>query len=148
MAYLIIDLLRCKAFVPLLVIEIRHHQESGDRAAFSIASKGQSLATKLHLHYRNREELMEDANGEISRFSTLQSVVFELPPSTVRGFRTHVHKVTPEGDIETIEGQLIIVSDGDRQCINLAQHEGWIMATLPKASCHLEMVFGSNVTHK
>ena len=138
-------MLRRKAFAPLLVIEIRHHRESGDRAAFSIARKGQALATTLHLHYRNRKELIENASGEISRFSTLQSVVFELPPSNVRAFRAHVHKVTPEGDLETIKGQLFVVSDEDRQCIDLAQHEGWITATLPKAPCRLEMVFGSNV---
>jgi hypothetical protein len=100
------------AFTPRMVIELREDLRQGVPSAFRVVSTGQHTHAQVRLAHADGEQVVEAATGEIASFELLTSIQFCLPTTRAKELKVWAHRVTPEGDSESLPA-LVEVRGGD-----------------------------------
>ncbi|MFL5655658.1 MAG: hypothetical protein ACJ8CB_15955 [Ktedonobacteraceae bacterium] len=102
------------AFTRRVVIEVRQDvvpsaQETD--GMFSVTDSGRAATqAQVWLSYPEGERFYQTANGTIPHFSNLCSLKFQVPIVQARELLIWVHRVTPEGQSESLPARLKVTS--------------------------------------
>jgi amino acid permease len=135
-------LLRTGAFARRLTIELRDDQRDG-RAGFRIVSGGEPIPGDVRLAYGAEERRSSSAVGEIPDLASLRRAFFEPRPDASRRadeLKVWAHRVTPEGESESLPAQARLRSDGDVRVADVALTRGEAVFALDGADPQIEIV--------
>jgi hypothetical protein len=122
-----VSLLRQRTFSGRLSIELREDLRANMPAVFRITANGKRLAAHIGMHYSDNDQQHHAATGEIASFSTLRSIEFQLPAIAARELRIWSHRVTPDGDSESLPARLHVRSGDSSHEYDLGLHGGEIV---------------------
>lgn len=131
-------LVRGNAFARRVTLEVLEDDRDGT-ASFTLLSGERPTTGAVRLEYADRVARPETHSGEIATFNELRRAVFELsrdggaPAETVKVW---VHRVTPEGETESLPATARIRTADREQTANLTLSRG--EATFPFAGPELE----------
>ena len=104
--YLVI---RQGAFVSRVVIELRVEvSDTNERAVLAIVDAGKPLAGTFKLVYTNEERSMRGSEIEIPSYKRIKNIFVEFSPVSSKEMKVWIHRVTPEGNSESIPAALRI----------------------------------------
>lgn len=121
-----IMLARGGAFLPRLTIELRDDRRSGS-ARFAFLSGGRPVAGTVTLEYPEGEQQREGPAGELPAFDSLRRVLFEVhrDGATPLGeVKVWAHRVTEEGDSESLPAVARLSGTGDVRAVDLSLSRG------------------------
>jgi hypothetical protein len=133
-------LVRGGAFARRLTIELRDDQRSGT-AAFALLSGGRPVSGNVRLEYDEGERHPEGPSGEV-RIEALRRVVVEVqrdqasPPDEVKVW---VHRVTPEGESESLPARARVRIDGRVRAADLSLSRGEAIFPVDDADLAVEI---------
>ncbi len=128
-----------KSFTWRTVVELREDRGEGKPSSFAIRTGEQPTLAAVHLGYLNGERSLQAASGEISSFSSLDYVNFQLPVTQAREIKVWAHSVTPSGDSVGLPAMAILHCGDDKLEIDLKLSGGQIVLPRPGEPCRLEI---------
>lgn len=104
------------AFSRRMFTELRQDLRQGAKSIFSVMAGGSPMQSDVHLVYTQGIQQVSAASEEVKNFSTLRQVTYDLPGSVASELKVWAHRVTPEGESESLEGSLdIVIGDTEHQ---------------------------------
>jgi len=93
------------AFKPRVVVELRqNHQEEG--LDFTVVAAGEDASTDVSLHTTQGIERLHTATGKVADVKQLRRVAFKVPFGFAGEFKVWVHRITTEGQSESLPAHL------------------------------------------
>jgi hypothetical protein len=135
--------IRRGAFTPRAVVELRANQATHKSAVFTITSIGQPLPADIHLKYKNDEQHLYTAGGEISNFDNLNAITFHLLPTPARELKIWLHQLTPEDFSERLSGRVTVQQGQEKHEVEVAPSDGQVTLPVTGEACQIEIGFGS-----
>jgi hypothetical protein len=102
MVFVTIGIIRRGAFAPRTVVELREDQRVEGKSLVAITSGGQPTPAWVVLGYPEGEQQFQVARAEISNFDLLRYVHVHLPATQASELKIWAHRITPEGDPDTL----------------------------------------------
>jgi hypothetical protein len=134
-----LHLMRKGGFAPRLVVELREDQRRDGRSLFAVTAGGQPATAEVRLDYKDGEQRVQMATGELFAFASLRRAVFQLPDTGASELKVWVHRITPEGDSEGLPAR-VAVHRGDTQgTVELGLSGGQVVSPLTGEACRLEI---------
>lgn len=132
------------AFIRRVVVELRVDQNATGQAVFNSVVEGKWLPTEVCLRYRDHDQSLQAATSEISNFSALQSVRFQLVATPARELKIWLHQLTPEGNSEGLRASVEIHWGDQQQKFDLSSANGQVVLPFSGEACCIEIGFRSN----
>lgn len=129
------------AFTRRLVVELRQDQRAGNPSLFTLTAAGQPLVGSADFTYPQYTQHCAATTGVIADFAQLQSVNFWLPATTARELKVWVHRVTPEGNSESLPVQIQVIEEQARRMACQAQ-SGAVLLPLHAQECQVQIRLG------
>jgi amino acid permease len=138
----ILRMIRRGAFATRTVVELR--EDPSGEGQLAVTTAGRPSPAEVQLQYGDGEQVVQAATGEIPRFASLRAVTIRLPASRATELKVWAHRLTPEGDSESLSAQLEVHATGEPVRFDLKLSEGqvllpskdqhsWLRITLPRA---------------
>ncbi|MGB0388581.1 MAG: hypothetical protein ACPGWR_27490 [Ardenticatenaceae bacterium] len=134
-------MVRRGVFKPRFVVELRKEAHKNDDAYLTMTAVGQSPSATVRLTYTESQQQIESATEDIAKFSTLRSLMFELPPTSAQELKVWAHQITPEGDSQGLPAQLKLSFGNQTQEFDLSRSNGQLILPLPSTPVHLNLIF-------
>ena len=125
------------AFAPRVVVELREDRRERGQAAFAVTVGGQQARADVCLDYADGEQRLYSAAREIQAFSALRRVTFQLPATNAREIKIWAHRITPEGNSESLSGSLQIQRGDEKKEFDLMLSAGQVILPLDSAACQV-----------
>jgi amino acid permease/predicted transcriptional regulator len=149
------------AFAPRLVVELRVGAglapALGDRkgrpytslastrqAVFAITAGGQPVTAEVRLGYPEGEQRYQAATGEVTAPSSLRYATFQVPAEQAQELKVWAHKVTPEGDSESLPALLEVRCGDETTRFDLKLSGGQALLPLTGETCRLEITLAES----
>ncbi|MGH3146849.1 MAG: hypothetical protein ACRDTR_13720, partial [Rubrobacter sp.] len=128
-----------KAFARRTIVELR--EDEGEQAHFSVIAAGRPAVTDVQLSYPEGERRYTAASGEILAFSSLRQATFRPGENTgaTTQLKVWAHKVTPEGDSESIAGVLHVRQGDETREFDLKLSKGQVVLPVAPGACQVEI---------
>jgi hypothetical protein len=91
----------------------------------------------VRLGYADEEERIQASTGAIPDFSTLQHVTFQLPVTDAQEIKIWAHRITPEGNSESLAGLLQIQLGSEKKEFDLKLSAGQVILPLDGMACQV-----------
>jgi hypothetical protein len=129
------------AFARRLTVELREDQSEGEQALFSVTAAGRPAVANVRLKYPEGEERYDAAAGEIPAFSSLRQASFRAQRSAgaTTQLKVWAHKVTPEGDSESIAGLLLVRRGDETKRFDLKLSKGQVVLPVAPGTCQVDI---------
>jgi amino acid permease len=131
--------IRQGAFTPRAVVELRANQDAQKPAVVTITNIGQPLPVDIHLKYKNDEQKLYAATGDIPDFKNLHTITIHLPPTQAKKLKLWLHQVSPEDVSERLPARVIFQQDQEKRKIEVASSGGQVILSLNDAPCRVEI---------
>jgi hypothetical protein len=135
-----IAMVRRGAFAPRIVVELWEDLSEGEQAVFAITAGGQPGTAEVGLGYPEGEQRYQSAAGEVPALSLLRYAIFQLPAEQVQELKVWAHRVTPEGDSESLSALLEVRSGSETTRYDLKLSGGQVLLPLTSEICRLEII--------
>ena len=132
-------MIRQRVFAPRLVLELRQEQAEAGRASFAITMAGKDLPGEVQLEYAEGWQEFIASGAEVPQFSQLRSAVFRLPTGEAHDLKVWAHRVTPEGDTESLPVRLEVQRGDEMERFDLRLSRG--QALIPLKSERNKVVY-------
>jgi hypothetical protein len=127
--YLVI---RQGAFVSRIVIELRVEvSDTDERATLAIVNAGKPLAGTFNLVYANEERSMRGSEIVIPSYKQLKNIFVVFSPVSSKEIKVWIHRVTPEGNSESIPVDLRLKDGSADIAIQLNPKSNQVIMPLP-----------------
>jgi amino acid permease len=127
------------AFAPRLVVELRQAPSEESEGIFAITTSGQPATAEVWLGYPEGERRYQAATGEAPAPSSLRYAIFQVPAEQAQELKVWVHKVTPEGDSESLPALLEVQCGDEATQFDLKLTGGQALMPLASQTCRLEI---------
>jgi hypothetical protein len=155
-------MVRQGTFARRLVIEVRQDSTEEGTGTFTVTDSGRAATqADVKLCYTDGERLYQTASGAIPEFPELCSATFYLPRTKAQRLTVWLHRVTPEGQSESLPALLRVSSrkvirefhlDGASKQFVLPLDDGGKKASGGRVcefgQLELEVQLAENTTHK
>lgn len=121
---------RSGSFVQRSVLELRLDQSKDGRVFFNSVTNGQPLAVKVELGYTYGEQSLHTASAEIPDFPALCQAHFQLPVEKAKELKVWAHRITAEGESQSLPVHLEVHSGDDHQQFDLEVTNGQALVVL------------------
>lgn len=135
-----LHLIRKGGFAPRLVIELREDQRQDGQSLFAVTAGGQPAVAEVWLSYEDGEQHVQTATDEIPAFASLRRATFQPPTTKARELKVWTHKITPEGDSESLPARVEVRCGDEREAVDLELFGGQVVLPLTGEACRLEIV--------
>jgi amino acid permease len=132
--------IRQGAFSPRTVVELRASQNAHKPAVFTVTDIGRRLPANVHLKYKNEEQKLHAASGDISDFKNLRAVTIHLPPTPAKELKLWLHQVTPEDFSESLPGKVTVQNGQEEREVEVAASGGQVILPRDGDACRIEVV--------
>ena len=96
---------------------------------------------KVRLGYPEGEQCYQAAAGEVPALSSLRYAIFQLPAGQAQELKVWAHKVTAEGDSESLPTLLEVHCGDECTRFDLRLSDGQVLLPLTSEPCWLEITF-------
>jgi hypothetical protein len=141
-----IAMARGGAFAPRMVVELREEQGRVEpalvparQAIFAITAGGQPMTAEVRLGYPEGEQRWQAAAGEVQKPSSLRYAIFQLPAEQTQELKVWAHKVTAEGDSESLPALLEVHYGSETTRFDLQLSGGQALLPMTSEACRLEI---------
>ena len=141
-----IAMARRGAFAPRMVVELRGDLSEERRSVFTVTAGGQPATAEVQLTYPEDEQYLQASAGAIPAFSSLRRATFQLPTTSSRELKVWAHKITPEGDSESLPALLGVHCGGETKQFDLKLSDGQALLPLTGEACQLEITLSEQAT--
>ncbi len=124
-------------FSPRAVVELRDDQRERGQAVFAVTVGGRQTVADVRLGYTNKEHKIKASSGEIPVFSTLRYAMFQFPAADACEIKVWAHRITPEGNSESLPGLLQIQLGSDKKEFDLKLSAGQVVLPFDGTTCRL-----------
>ena len=100
------DLVRRKAFAPLLLIEIRYFPENDHSAVVSVAFNGDVIDSVPSIRHVDGTERKLSSDGSLKDFRDCHSINFDLPKGVTSRLQINAHRISEDFEAEPLNGWL------------------------------------------
>jgi hypothetical protein len=118
------------AFERRLVVELREDTRSGGEAQFSVIAAGQPAIAVVRLNYRDSERGFKAAAGNVPPLDDLRVATFHLPPTPARELKVRAHRVTANGESESLPAFVEVHDDQGVREFDLHLSSGQVIMPL------------------
>jgi amino acid permease len=126
-------------FAPRLVVELREELSEEERTIFAVTASGQPTIADVRLAYPEGEQHRQAATGEVPTPSSLRYAVFRVPVGQARELKVWAHKVTLEGDSESLPALLEVHCGEKTARFDPKLSGGQVLMPLTGETCQLEI---------
>jgi len=134
-------MVRRGAFTPRVVVELRQDQRGQEQATFVITAAGQPATAEVRLGYPDGERRIQAAAGEIPAFSSLHYANFHLLTPQAQELKVWAHRITPEGDSESLPALLEVHCGEKEQQFDLGVSGEQVVLPLSDEACQVRIAF-------
>jgi len=136
-----ITMARRGAFASRLAVELRVGAglAPAPQAIFAVTTGGQPVTAEVRLEYPEGEQRYQTASGEVPAPSSLRYASFQLPAEQAQELKVWAHKVTPEGDSESLPALLEVHCGNEMTRCDLKLSGGQALLPLTGKACRLEI---------
>jgi hypothetical protein len=128
-----------EGFARRLIVELLEDED--EQAYFSIVEVGHPTVADVRLTYPDGEQRHEAAAGDIPDFSSLRQATFRLGRNNVGAqLKVWAHKVTSEGDSESIAGLLHVRQGDETRQFDLKLSKGQVMLPVASGTCKVDIM--------
>ncbi|MGI5834951.1 MAG: aromatic amino acid transport family protein [Chloroflexota bacterium] len=135
-------ILRRGAFQPRVVVELRQDTQE-DKATFGIVTTGEMVPADVSLELLDDRKQLHTATGTISNLGRLRRAIFKVPSGFAGEFKVWVHRVTPDGQSESIPARLEMKCGCEQREFDLKLTGGQVVHPLPESECSLEITLNN-----
>lgn len=101
------------SFSPRMVVELRKDAGEDGKVVFAVSTGGKPWMADVRLGYPDGEQHYQAASGQSPAFASLRYAAFQLSPGPAGELKVWAHKITPEGDSESLPA-LVELRRGDQ----------------------------------
>jgi hypothetical protein len=134
-------MVRRGAFTPRVVVELREDQREQEQATFAITAAGQPATAEVWLGYPDGEHKVQAATGKIPAFSSLRYANFHLLTPQAQELKVWAHRITPEGDSESLPALLEVHCGDSKQQFDLRLSGEQVVLPLSNETCRVGIIF-------
>jgi amino acid permease len=127
------------AFTPRAVVELRAYQDGQKPAVFTITNIGQPLPVDIQLKYKDDEQQLHAATGDIPNFKNLHAITIHLLPTPAKELKLWLHWITPEDFSERLAGRVTVQQGQEKQDVDLASSGGQAVLPFNGEACRIEI---------
>jgi hypothetical protein len=132
-------MIRQKALVRRLVVELRQNQTARGGDLFNLTANGQPAVSGVCLAYHDSQTRLTAATGQIANFGSLRSIRFHIPMAGASEMKVWAHKITPRWTSEQLPAQGTIELAGSRRELSFSHSDGQDSFPVEAESCDLEI---------
>jgi hypothetical protein len=92
------------------------------------------------LKYRNDEQNLHTASGDIHGFKDLRAITIHLPSTPARELKLWLHQVTPEDFSESLPGRVTVQQGQEEREVAVASAGGQVILPRNGDACRIEVV--------
>jgi hypothetical protein len=111
----------------------------GDRAVFQVVAAGRPAPAEVTLSYPDAEETTTAAAGDVPLFSRLRAATFAWPRAGATELRVWAHRMTDDGESESLPALLTIHSGGRVTRVDAKLAGSPIQSSLHGEECRVEV---------
>jgi hypothetical protein len=134
-----VQIRRHGGFSPRAVLDLLVLPRCDDRAEFTLTAAGQPATAAACLRYTDTEPTPVSAPGEIQAFSQLHTATFQCPTAGATELRVWAHRMTDEGELESLPVVLAVHSGGRVTRADAKLSGGPIDSPLHSEGCRVEI---------
>lgn len=132
MLYLIFDLMRRKAFSPVLLIEVRYFPENAHKAIVTIAHNGKKADLAALVLQNDGFESTLPSDGVLKDFRSYEKLKLTLPEGAYSKIQINTYRVSADFEAQPIKGYLCYYyGEGNVQSIKLDGMYGSTQTMIP-----------------
>ena len=104
---------------------------------FDVVASGEPVPAAVRLEYAHEERHLHAAAGEIASLTRLRRAEFRLPVERVRELKVWAHRLTPEGNSESLAGVVEVECGGATRRFRLEASGGKVLFPVTGESCRV-----------
>jgi hypothetical protein len=135
----ILFMARQGAFSPRLVVELREDQRPDEPSEFAVTLSSTPLPAEVSLAYDAETQQHRAASGQVPAFTDLRQASFLLPASRARDLKVWGHRITANGESESLPALLLVEQEGETREFDLKLLGGQAIVPLRGKPCRVQL---------